>query len=135
MFLKSLMTGRIRSGSEILFVVLALPALGDDDVLNVPALNGPDVGIVIVCHQVGQGAKELRSLIAETLFDKYLAAVNDGIVPLDKVMNSASDDLDREEKEKAERCLLYVAITRAQKGAYVLSYGRPSTFISNISDQ
>lgn len=58
-----------------------------------------------------------------------IAAVNDGVVPLDKVMRSTSDDLDREEKEKAERCLLYVSITRAQKGAYVLSYGRPSPYL------
>ena len=30
---------------------------------------------------------------------------------------------------KAEKCLLYVALTRAQKGAYISSYGQISEFL------
>ena len=57
----------------------------------------------------------------------FVISVNKNIIPMpsynmDKVQN--------EENEVIERCLLYVALTRAQIKAYVLSYGDPSNLIS-----
>ena len=55
----------------------------------------------------------------------FIAGVNKGIMPL----SSAIDHTDKPSEEEsivAEKCLLYVALTRAQKKAYVSSFGQPS---------
>ncbi len=59
----------------------------------------------------------------------FVAAVNNRIVPLPSAVNR-TDAVSEAESITAEKCLLYVAMTRAQKGAYITSYGRPSEFIS-----
>ena len=41
-----------------------------------------------------------------------------------------SDPLSREEAINGERCLLYVAITRAKQAAYIMAYGQASQFIT-----
>jgi len=58
----------------------------------------------------------------------FIAAVNNRIVPLAAVINGA-DDVAKEEAINAEKCLLYVALTRAQKQAFVSSYGKASEFL------
>ena len=62
---------------------------------------------------------------------QYLFVVdcNDRVVPLASAINVA-DSGAKKEAEIAERCLLYVALTRAQKKAYVLAAGKPSEYIS-----
>lgn len=56
----------------------------------------------------------------------FLIDLNEGLVPLAKRLKMASD---KQEALKGEKCLLYVAMTRARKGVYLLSSGKPSSFI------
>lgn len=57
-----------------------------------------------------------------------MVAINDQMMPLISAVNRM-DSVSEAESLVAERCLLYVALTRAQKGAYITSYGRQSEFI------
>lgn len=59
----------------------------------------------------------------------FIAAVNNRIVPLPSAINK-TDTVSEAESITSEKCLLYVAMTRAQKGAYITSYGKASDFIS-----
>lgn len=58
----------------------------------------------------------------------FVVAVNNRIVPLSSAINK-TDAVSEAESMTAEKCLLYVAMTRAQKGAYITSYGKASEFI------
>jgi superfamily I DNA/RNA helicase len=58
----------------------------------------------------------------------FVVAVNDRIVPLAYAINTP-DPVAAEEALNAEKCLLYVALTRARKSAYITSYGTPSEFL------
>ena len=58
----------------------------------------------------------------------FVAAVNKRIVPLYSAINRA-DAISEAETMTAEKSLLYVALTRAQKGVYVTSYGKKSEFL------
>lgn len=58
----------------------------------------------------------------------FIVAVNKRIVPLDSAI-SHTDEISERETITAEKCLLYVSLTRAQKGAYISSYGQVSEFI------
>lgn len=58
----------------------------------------------------------------------FVAAVNSRIVPLNSAINK-TDAVSEAESIASEKCLLYVALTRAQKGAYITSYGRTSEFL------
>lgn len=58
----------------------------------------------------------------------FIAAVNHRIIPLSAAI-SKHDKIAYEETMTAEKCLLYVAMTRAQKGVYLTSYGKQSEFI------
>ena len=63
-------------------------------------------------------------------FDQLvLASVNDGLVPLSFAMQGKADEISREDAETEERSLVYVAVTRARKASYILSYGTPSIFL------
>ncbi len=63
-------------------------------------------------------------------FDQLiLASANDGLIPLNYALDDKGDDVSRSDAETEERSLVYVAITRARKVAYVLSYGEQSKFI------
>lgn len=57
-----------------------------------------------------------------------VVAVNQRILPLTPAINR-TDAVSEEESITSEKCLLYVALTRAQKGAYITSYGTPSEFL------
>lgn len=62
-------------------------------------------------------------------FDQViLASANDGLIPLDFVVNGKADETSQRDAETEERSLVYVAITRARKIAFVLSYGEMSNF-------
>lgn len=58
----------------------------------------------------------------------FVVAVNNRILPLKSAI-SYTDPLAQAEAITAEKCLLYVALTRAQKAAYITSYGTPSEFL------
>lgn len=58
----------------------------------------------------------------------FIAAVNNRIVPLPSAINR-TDIISESETVTSEKCLLYVAMTRAQKGVYITSYGKESEFI------
>lgn len=58
-----------------------------------------------------------------------IAGVNDGIVPLNAVLDCATDPINKKELYDAERSLLYIAITRAKKEVYISSYGKASKLL------
>ena len=58
----------------------------------------------------------------------FVAAVNNRMVPYPTAINR-TDAVSEAESITSEKCLLYVALTRAQKGAYITSYGKASEFI------
>ena len=58
----------------------------------------------------------------------FLAGVNKGVMPLISAINH-TDQASEDESINSEKCLLYVALTRAKKGAYVTCYGQKSEFI------
>jgi superfamily I DNA/RNA helicase len=58
----------------------------------------------------------------------FIAAVNNRVIPLSSAINR-TDIITEKETLTSEKCLLYVALTRAQKGAYITSYGKVSSFI------
>ena len=58
----------------------------------------------------------------------FVVAANSRIVPLPAAINH-TDAISEAESITSEKCLLYVALTRAQKGSYVTSYGKPSEFL------
>ena len=62
-------------------------------------------------------------------FDHIFAAgVNNKVLP-NGVRSDFADDVSLEEFETEEKCLLYVALTRARTGAYVTCYGTMSELI------
>ncbi|HEY9136593.1 MAG TPA: 3'-5' exonuclease [Pseudomonadales bacterium] len=62
-------------------------------------------------------------------FDQViLASANDGLIPLDFVLSDKADAVSKEDADTEERSLVYVAITRARKSAFVLSYGAISEY-------
>lgn len=58
----------------------------------------------------------------------FIVAANKRIIPLASAIDH-TDLLSEQETMTAEKCLLYVALTRAQKGAYVCGYGQISEFL------
>lgn len=58
----------------------------------------------------------------------FIVAVNNRILPLPSAINK-TDAMSELESITSEKCLLYVAMTRAQKGVYITSYGRKSEFL------
>lgn len=60
----------------------------------------------------------------------FLVGVNDGVAPLRSFVESASDNVIKNQRIIAERSLLYVAATRAKKAVFVSSYGKESEFLN-----
>ena len=58
----------------------------------------------------------------------FIAAANNRVIPLASAIN-VNDPVIKSEAMISEKCLLYVALTRAQKAAYITSYGAQSEFI------
>lgn len=62
----------------------------------------------------------------------FLAGINDGVVPEPKAI--ASDDpVEQRDALFNERALLHVAATRAIKGLFVSSYGKPSSLLPDVN--
>lgn len=58
----------------------------------------------------------------------FIVAANKRILPLASAINN-TDAVSEAESITAEKCLLYVALTRAQVSAFITSYGTPSEFL------
>lgn len=58
----------------------------------------------------------------------FVVSVNDKIMPYEPAIDR-TDKASEEDTIKSERCLLYVAITRTRKCAYITSYGKKSPFL------
>ncbi len=58
----------------------------------------------------------------------FVVAVNKRIIPLSLAIDR-TDAVSKNESLTAEKCLLYVALTRAQKGAFISWYGQKSEFL------
>ena len=56
----------------------------------------------------------------------FAVCINKDIIP---AINKTADEVENDENYLIERCLLYVALTRAQIKAYVFSYGKESPFL------
>ncbi|MCR5163320.1 MAG: UvrD-helicase domain-containing protein [Thermoguttaceae bacterium] len=59
----------------------------------------------------------------------FVSAVNSRTIPLPAAIDR-TDEKSRAETLTAEKCLLYVALTRAQKAAWITSFGEESEFLS-----
>ena len=59
----------------------------------------------------------------------FVVAANNRVIPLASAI-ADYDQASKTESLTSEKCLLYVALTRAQKTAYITSYGTKSEFIS-----
>ena len=68
-----------------------------------------------------------NSIKALKHFSVHVSA-NNRIVPLETAIDH-NDPVAERESYTAEKCLLYVALTRAQKQAYITCYGKKSEFI------
>jgi len=51
-----------------------------------------------------------------------VVSANKGVIPLEERMKNAGDEVERKQAEVEERSLLYVAITRAKRETFILSY-------------
>ena len=60
----------------------------------------------------------------------FVVAANNRIIPLAAAIDH-TDKVSERETITAEKCLLYVALTRAQKGVYISGYGRMSEFLES----
>ena len=58
----------------------------------------------------------------------FVVAANNRIIPLASAIDH-TDAVSEQETMTAEKCLLYVALTRAQEGAYSSGYGKMSDFL------
>jgi mRNA-degrading endonuclease RelE of RelBE toxin-antitoxin system len=58
----------------------------------------------------------------------FIVAANKNVIPLASAIDH-TDNVSEIETMTAEKCLLYVALTRAQKGAYICGYGHLSEFV------
>lgn len=58
----------------------------------------------------------------------FIVSANRRIIPLASAIDH-TDSVSEEETMTAEKCLLYVALTRAQKGAYICGYGKMSELL------
>ena len=59
-----------------------------------------------------------------------VGGVSDGVVPLVASGTSETDGFEAAENEKRERALLYVAVTRAKRGALITCHGKKSPFLA-----
>jgi superfamily I DNA/RNA helicase len=64
----------------------------------------------------------------------FVASANNHLIPLDAAIDN-TDRVTKEETLMAEKCLLYVALTRASQKAFVSSYGKMSEFLTNLKPE
>lgn len=110
-----------RTNREVVNIQEKLEALGVKTVIIKP--NEPD--------EKDQSHVKLATIhrVKGLEFDRIiLASANQGLIPLDYAIRGKADAVSEDEAETEERSLVYVAITRARKAAFILSYGEISKF-------
>jgi len=110
-----------RTNKEVMFIQEKLENLGVKTAIikpNEPEREDVDALKLATIHRVK--GLEFNQVI--------LASANDGLIPLDFALKDKADSVSRENADTEERSLVYVAITRARKSAFVLSYGAPSEY-------
>lgn len=110
----------LRTRKELMQLEAALTGLGIDcrQLEGKPVESNPNKLNLATMHRV-------KGLEFELIF---LASANQGLVPLDYVINSASDAVTQRQKENEERSLVYVSLTRARKQAFIYGYGKMSAW-------
>ena len=86
-------------------------------------------------HGAPHGAVKLATFhrVKGLEFDRViLASINKDLVPLAYLLEDLADESAYENALLQEKSLIYVALTRAKKEAFILSYGEQSVFISTI---
>jgi mRNA-degrading endonuclease RelE of RelBE toxin-antitoxin system len=67
-------------------------------------------------------------------FDRVIVAgVSEGVVPHQRALRGASDEIDRQRALKRERSLLYVAVTRAKRDVFITAHGTPSPWLRDMT--
>lgn len=110
-----------RTNKEVSSIQEKLERLGLKTALikpSEPESNDPETIKLATVHRVK--GLEFDSVI--------LASANDGMIPLDFALKGKADAISEEEADTEERSLVFVAITRARKSAFVLSYGALSRY-------
>jgi mRNA-degrading endonuclease RelE of RelBE toxin-antitoxin system len=110
-----------RTNKEVSSIQEKLEKLGLKTALikpSEPESSDPDAIKLATVHRVK--GLEFDSVI--------LASANDGLIPLDFALQGKADAISEEEADTEERSLVFVAITRARKSAFVLSYGAMSQY-------
>lgn len=64
-----------------------------------------------------------NSIKSSKAFSVFIVSANNRIVPLETAIDH-NDPVAERESYTAEKCLLYVALTRSQKQAYITCYGK-----------
>jgi len=112
-----------RTNKEVLSIQAQLEKIGVKSIIIKPNQEDGDVDNTLKLATVHR-VKGLE-------FDQLvLASANDGLIPLEIALNNKGDEVSRVDADTEERSLVYVAITRARKAAYILSYGLQSQYIS-----
>ena len=86
----------------------------------------------VECPQCGEGVEVFVKdgvVCTDSVCTECGNIMTKAAMPLKSAIKS-SDPISKEEAITSERCLLYVALTRAKKAAYVFAYGQASEFIS-----
>ena len=113
-----------RTNNEVIAIQRLLNAIGIPSSQiqpNKPATNNENSVQIATVHRI----KGLE-------FDQiFFGSANEGLVPLNYAMENKADETSRYESETEERALMFVAITRARKAAYVLSYGVQSSLLNH----
>ena len=112
-----------RTNKEVLSIQEKLESLGVKTALikpSEPEVYDDDAVKLATVHRV----KGLE-------FDKvFLASANKGVIPLKYALIGKADPVSLESADTEERSLVYVAITRARKSAFVLGYGELSEYFT-----
>lgn len=116
-----------RTNREVADIQQRLEELGIKTSLikpGVPASSDADAVKLATIHRV----KGLE-------FDQViLASANEGLIPHRYIWRDKLDATSKAEADTEERCLVYVAATRARKSAFVLAWGSISEYFSGEAD-
>ena len=100
----------------------------------IAALSQKGIDTIQIRRSAPSGGEKLRIATMHRVkgleFDRVIiAGVNDMVMPYKTALSQADDDLAKEAAETTERCLLYVALTRAKKEVFVSSHGVRSSIL------
>ena len=100
------------------------------------AFKALKIGVKVFSPDHYKGVKRIENLsnvffvVKRRKSDRDRSAANKRIIPLASAIDH-TDAVNEQETLTAEKCLLYVALTRAQKGAYISGYGQMTDLIKS----